>query len=205
MPRPGYDSVVLLTGLPSVYARKMLEHLLAAEPRALVYAVVNAKGAAQAAAEVEALEGRARVVLLEGDVAAMDLGLSGAELRQLAREVDRIHHMAHTSAVGADRKAARLRWLRDRWAKRLLAASPRVKVLTPLNATDAGGIGLVHVEGVDTEKLQVHLWDKHKILTTPIVHAEYEGARITPNVYTTLEEIDTFAAAMEEIVRKGTD
>lgn len=116
MPRPGYDSVVLLTGLPSLYARKMLEQLLSAEPRALVYAVVPARSSAQAAAQVKALAERAelqgvrnlqdRVVLLEGEVSAMDLGLSGAEVRQLAREVDRIHHVAHTSAVGADRKAA---------------------------------------------------------------------------------------------------
>ena len=27
-------------------------------------------------------------------------------------------------------------------------------------------------------------------------HAEYEGVRVTPNVYTTLEEIDTFGKAM---------
>ena len=32
-----------------------------------------------------------------------------------------------------------------------------------------------------------------------------EGARITPNVYTTLEEIDTFSGAMEEIAKKGVD
>jgi selenocysteine lyase/cysteine desulfurase len=31
------------------------------------------------------------------------------------------------------------------------------------------------------------------------VHAEYEGVRVTPNVYTTLEEIDTFADAMRQI------
>ena len=43
------------------------------------------------------------------------------------------------------------------------------------------------------------LWDKWRIVATPIVHAEYEGVRVTPNVYTTLEEIDTFAAAMETI------
>jgi len=34
------------------------------------------------------------------------------------------------------------------------------------------------------------------------VHEEYEGLRITPNVYTTLEEIDTFAGAMEEICER---
>ena len=47
------------------------------------------------------------------------------------------------------------------------------------------------------------LWDKWRIIATPIVHAEYEGLRVTPNVYTTLEEIDTFAGAMMKIVVIG--
>lgn len=106
MARSGYDSVILLTGLPSLYARRMLAQILADEPRALVYAVVLPRFAARAAAEVEELGGKDRVILLEGDVAAMDLGLSGAEIRQLAREVDRIHHVAHGSYIGLDRKVA---------------------------------------------------------------------------------------------------
>ena len=44
-----------------------------------------------------------------------------------------------------------------------------------------------------TPKVVARLWERWRIIATPIVHAEYEGARITPNVYTTLEEIDTFA------------
>ena len=44
---------------------------------------------------------------------------------------------------------------------------PRVKVLTPLNATEACGIALVQVEGLPTEKLQAHLWERHRIMTTP--------------------------------------
>ena len=111
--------------------------------------------------------------------------------------------LAFHRAIGAERKAARLRVLRDRWAKRLSAASPRLKVLTPLNDTDSCGIGLVHVEGVDTEKLQAYLWQKHRIMTTPIVHPEFTGLRITPNVYTTLPELDLFCEKVEEVVRKG--
>ncbi|MEO8349083.1 MAG: aminotransferase class V-fold PLP-dependent enzyme [Acidobacteriota bacterium] len=111
--------------------------------------------------------------------------------------------LAFHREIGAERKAARLRWLRDRWAKRLLASSPRVKVLTPLNSTEAGGIGLLHVDGIDTEKLQVHLWEKHKIVTTPIVHAEFNGLRITPNVYTRPDEVDVFCEKVEEVLRKG--
>ena len=111
--------------------------------------------------------------------------------------------IAFHRSIGAERKSARLRVLRDRWARRLMAADPRVKVLTPLNNTDSCGIGLIHVEGVDTNKLQAHLWEKHRIMTTPIVHPEFNGLRITPNVYTTLSEIDTFAGKIEEVLKKG--
>ena len=111
--------------------------------------------------------------------------------------------IAFSRGIGTDRKAARLRWLRDRWAKRLMAADPRVKVLTPLNDTESCGIGFVHVEGLDTEKLQAHLWDKHRIMTTPIIHPEFNGLRITPNVYTRPDEIDVFCARMERILKEG--
>ncbi len=111
--------------------------------------------------------------------------------------------LAFHRAIGAERKAARLRMLRDRWAKRLMAADPRVKVLTPLNGIEACGIGLVHIAGVATEKLQAHLWEKHRIMTTPILHAEFNGLRITPNVYTTPAEVDLFAEKVEEVLKKG--
>ena len=64
-------------------------------------------------------------------------------------------------------------------------------------------IGTVQVLGVPAAKAVQQLWDKWRIIATPIVHAEYEGIRVTPNVYTTLEEIDTFGDAMESI-RKAT-
>jgi isopenicillin-N epimerase len=111
--------------------------------------------------------------------------------------------LAFHRGIGAARKAARLRLLRDRWARRLLAADPRVKVPTPLNDTDSCGIGLIHIEGTDTSKLQAVLWEKHRIMTTPIIHPEFNGLRVTPNVYTTLPEIDLFCEKMEDVLRKG--
>ena len=111
--------------------------------------------------------------------------------------------LAFHRGIGPERKAARLRMLRDRWAKRLLAADPRVQVLTPLTSTDACGIALVRIEGIDTRALQVHLWDRHRIMTTPIVHPEFDGLRVTPNVYTTLSEVDLFAEQMEKVLRQG--
>jgi selenocysteine lyase/cysteine desulfurase len=106
-------------------------------------------------------------------------------------------------SIGGPRKVARLRYLRDRWAKRLLAESSRVRVLTPLEGTQAGGMALFNVDGLDSAKLQGWLWAKHRIITTPIIHAEFNGLRITPNVYTTLDEVDRFGDKVLEAVARG--
>ena len=105
--------------------------------------------------------------------------------------------------IGADRKIARLRYLRDRWAKRLLAESSRVKVLTPLDQKQSGALALFQVEGLDNVKLGEWLMAKHRIVTTPIVHAEFRGIRITPNVYTTVDEIDVFADKVLAAIKTG--
>jgi len=111
--------------------------------------------------------------------------------------------LAFHRAIGAERKIARLRWLRDRWAKRLQAESDRVKVYTQLDSPYGGGIGFFGVAGLDMAKLNSWLWDKHRIVNTLIAHEEFTGLRITPNVYTTPDEIDLFADKVLVAIRKG--
>jgi len=111
--------------------------------------------------------------------------------------------LAFHRGIGAERKVARLRYLRDRWAKRLLQSSDRVSVLTPLDSPWSGGIGLVSVAGLDPVALGGWLRDRHQIVTTPIVHPEFSGLRITPNVYTSLDEVDRFAEKVEAAIRHG--
>ena len=111
--------------------------------------------------------------------------------------------LAFHRGIGSERKAARLRLLRDRWAKRLLADSDRVKVLTPLDAKQSCGIALFNVEGLDPAKLGDWLYAKHRIISTPIIHPEFSGIRITPNVYTTLDEVDLFSDRVMFAIRKG--
>ena len=100
--------VVLVTGFPSFRARKMVEHLAVCEPRSRIYVVVREKFAKEAEAALDQMERaeRQRVVVIEGDAAAMDLGLSGKEYRELASRVSRIHHLAQVTYPGADRKMA---------------------------------------------------------------------------------------------------
>ena len=111
--------------------------------------------------------------------------------------------LAFHRAIGAERKIARLRYLRDRWAKRLLQESDRVRVLTPLDSPHSGAIALFNVDGIETPKLHAWLFDKHRIVTTPIVHPEFHGLRITPNVYTSPDQVDLFAEKVLEAVKKG--
>jgi selenocysteine lyase/cysteine desulfurase len=110
--------------------------------------------------------------------------------------------MSFHEGIGIDRKAARLRYLRNRWANRL-SKHEKIRIHTNLDPAHSCAIGTVQITGVPTQKVVAQLWDRWRIIATPISHAEYEGARITPNVYTTIEEVDTFAAAMEEIATKG--
>jgi isopenicillin-N epimerase len=111
--------------------------------------------------------------------------------------------LAFHRGIGAERKIARLRYLRDRWARALMAESPRVKVLTELGPAKAGAIALISVDGLDHGKLGNWLLSQYKIVNTPITHAEFTGIRITPSVYTTVEEIDVFVEAVTKAVRKG--
>jgi selenocysteine lyase/cysteine desulfurase len=107
-------------------------------------------------------------------------------------------------AIGDARKEARLRYLRDGWAKRLLShPSGRVKLHTSLKPQYSCGIGTVQIEGIDSAKLADWLMEKHKILAVGIKHEEFEGLRVTPNVYTTMEEIERFCEAMEIAIEKG--
>ncbi len=57
--------------------------------------------------------------------------------------------------------------------------------------------------GSSRAKLSDHLFATYKIFTVAITHKDFSGIRVTPNVYTTLKEIDLFADAMHQVVTKG--
>src|SRR5437879_643561 len=104
--------------------------------------------------------------------------------------------------IGAERKAARLRFLKDRWTKRLEQV-PGVKILTAADPAMSCGLASFTPAQLDVNKLTAYLYDRHKIIVTPIVHPEFSCIRVTPNVYTTLSDIDHFADAVEEVIKKG--
>jgi selenocysteine lyase/cysteine desulfurase len=107
--------------------------------------------------------------------------------------------LAFHQGIGIHRKAARLRYLKRRWTEPL-GRHARVRIYTPDDPAQSCGLALVGIDGTDPEKLTAHLWDTARIIVTPIKHAEFAGLRVTPNLYTTLEEVNTFVREMEKLV-----
>ncbi len=105
-------------------------------------------------------------------------------------------------AIGPKRKEARLVHLRDYWARRLLEHD-RIRLHTSLEPGLACGIANVEIVGIEPGPLNEWLWREHRIVTTPITHDEFRGIRVSPSVYTTLEELDRLIEAMERAAKDG--
>lgn len=104
--------------------------------------------------------------------------------------------------IGIDRKAARLRYLRDRWAHRL-AQNPKVKILHSEDPAQSCGLGFLAFNGVDPQKITDILWSKYNIVTAHVAHEEYDGIRITPHIYSTVGDIDYFAESVERELKSA--
>jgi isopenicillin-N epimerase len=104
--------------------------------------------------------------------------------------------------VGPARKEARLRYLARHWMNQL-KDEPNVRFNTSFDDRQSCAIANVQVADTDPYAVCAHLMSRHKIYATPILHEEFKGVRVTPSVYTTLEELDRFCEAMRTIAKKG--
>jgi isopenicillin-N epimerase len=110
--------------------------------------------------------------------------------------------MLFHNGIGGKRKEARLRFLSRYWMNRLKDV-PKIRFNTSFDPNQSCAIANVHIEGTNPSAVGSYLFSKHHIFTTPIVHEEFQGIRITPNVFTTLGELDRFCDVMDGIARKG--
>lgn len=103
--------------------------------------------------------------------------------------------------IGSKRKEARLKYLNDLWIDDIVDGN-KVVLHTSRDPKYACGIATVEIKGMEPGKLNSNLWNEHRIITTPIVHDQFRGIRVTPNVYTTREEIARFTDAMKQQINK---
>ena len=100
--------------------------------------------------------------------------------------------------IGAERKEKRLRYIQQYWTSRVKNV-PKIIINTPTDDKCSCGIANVGIAGMKPADLAKRLMDEHKIFTVAIDTANVHGCRITPNVYTTVEELDAFVAALKKL------
>lgn len=110
--------------------------------------------------------------------------------------------MDYLEMIGMQRKEKRLRYLQRYWSESLRDISGLL-VNTPENHMRSCGIGNIGVQHIKPSELARTLLEEFKIFTVAIDYAHVHGCRITPNIYTTTEELDRFIAVMQELaIRK---
>ncbi|MCB9245657.1 MAG: aminotransferase class V-fold PLP-dependent enzyme [Flavobacteriales bacterium] len=102
--------------------------------------------------------------------------------------------------LGADRKTDRLRFLQNYWTAKVRSEAG-IEVNTPEDPARSCGIANVNIPKLDPAALSSKLLKDHGIWTVAIDRPGVKGCRITPNIYTSLEELDRFVDALTTIAR----
>lgn len=106
--------------------------------------------------------------------------------------------------LGAANKAARLRYLRDRWVGAVRGIEG-VEILTPDEPGRAGGMTSFRLKGTSTDhnqRLVETLRDRYRIFTARRTGiARGDCVRVTPAIYNSVADVDRLAAAIGELAR----
>lgn len=101
-------------------------------------------------------------------------------------------------SIGAERKFARLHYLKQYWLERCKDVTG-IKFWCPEDAAFSGALTTFSIEGKTGGELHDFLWEKARIHTTPINIEGVNGVRITPHVYTSLENLDLLVKTIHQI------
>lgn len=135
-----------------------------------------------------------------------DLGYQDDDIRKLNHTGT---HPVHTDLtitnaidfhqkIGIQRKEARLRFLQEYWTKQVRNL-PNIVLNTSADSQRACGIANVGIKTMKPADLAKTLLEKYKVWTVAIDYANVQGCRITPNIYTSTAELDTFVAILKEL------
>jgi selenocysteine lyase/cysteine desulfurase len=100
--------------------------------------------------------------------------------------------------IGIERKEARLRYLQRYWTDQV-RHHPNIILNTPEAPARSCAIANVGVAEKKPAELAKLLFDKYKIFTVAIDSPTVRGVRVTPHLYTTTSELDTFVKALKEL------
>jgi selenocysteine lyase/cysteine desulfurase len=135
-----------------------------------------------------------------------DLSMADTDIRKLNHTGTHPVHtdltiensIAFHDAIGIARKEARLRFLQQYWTTKVRGL-PKIVMNTPSDPERTCGIANVGIDGIAPADLAKKLLDDHKVYTVAINGALVKGVRVTPQVYTSTKDLDTFISALKTL------
>lgn len=115
-------------------------------------------------------------------------------------DISIMNSLEYLQKIGIKRKEARLKYIRNYWMERLKDV-PNVVINTPFDADRACGIGNIGLKNMKPTEMAEKLLSNHKIWTVGIEGQSVFGCRITPNIYTSIAELDAFVAAVKILAK----
>jgi len=109
--------------------------------------------------------------------------------------------MDYLEWMGPLRKEKRLRFLQNYWTS-ALKTTPNVLINTPSDPARSCGIANVGIQGLKPALLAQKLLEDHQVFTVAIDYANVQGCRISPNVFTTTEDLDHFIKAIKTLAQE---
>ena len=100
--------------------------------------------------------------------------------------------------IGAQRKEARLKYLKAYWTEKVRHL-PGLTVHTPWEMERSSALALIAIEGMTPDELVKRLYDEYRIFTVSRKNPAVTGVRITPHLFTRIEELDKLVDALTAI------
>jgi selenocysteine lyase/cysteine desulfurase len=123
------------------------------------------------------------------------LGTRPFFIEQAIRTAIEFHEM-----LGIERKQQRLHYLKNYWMDKVKDI-PRVKLNTSFHPQWGCAIGNMSVDGRTPGELDSFLLRKYKIHAVSIEWENIKGLRVTPNVYTTISDLDLLVEGVNAFVK----
>ena len=126
--------------------------------------------------------------------------LSHTGTHPVSTDLTIIDAIEYLNSIGINKKESRLRFLKTYWQNALKNES-NIVINTPFDPQRSCGIGNVGLKNMKPETLANRLYKEFGIFTVAIDYANVKGCRITPNIFTNENELDTFIDAMKSLAR----
>jgi selenocysteine lyase/cysteine desulfurase len=105
-------------------------------------------------------------------------------------------------AIGTRNKEARLRYLARYWMDRVREV-PGVRLFTPSDPLRHGALAAFGIEGIPAGIVAERLMREHRIFTVVRGVNDEECVRVTPALYTSIEDLDALVAAIRALAGQG--